>query len=144
MKWIWLKFSGAVGHLVAEPFVSAVRADLMSRGCGELEEEREAERFHLDPGGMMLVGEPNESLAPIDGVSITVRSLSVAGFADRAERLQPRDGGYVKLHSMYSCICMSPEQRDRLVAELRRITEWADARADRHFRNWRIDRGMGS
>lgn len=144
-KWIWIKFEGAVGHLVEERYASAVRADLIARDCGELESDclREPARFYLDMGGPILMGEPTETLLEIDGLTVSVRSLNVGGFAERAERLEPRAGGYVKLHSMYSCLCMSPEQRDRLVAELRRIDEWAHARADRHFKQWRAGRDAG-
>lgn len=137
MKWIWIKFEKAVGHLVAEPFVEAVKSDLRSRDCGEIEEEEEKATFYLDPGGMVLVGEPMVQLeGDIDGLTVSGLARALESFAGRAANLETRDGGYVKLHSMYSCLCMSPEQRDILVDRLKVVGESAYAQYEVHFQKW--------
>lgn len=140
-KWIWIKFEVSKSHLVEERFVEHVLRDLKDRDCGELEKFEETNgEFYLDPGGMCLVNEPSETLPAIDGLVVGVMSRAVSSFASMAEKLQVREGGYVKLHGHWTCIVMSPEQRDRLVVELRKVADSANQRVEQHFEEWKKER----
>lgn len=138
MQWVWIRFSGAVGHMVAEPFVEAVLRDLKSRDCGDLVDFMLTDRgFFLDPGGCTLAGEPSEELPEIDGLRIGVMSRSAGGFATKVAGLDVRGDGYVKIHSFYQCLVCSPEQRDRIAAALAAVADRGFARSEAYFEEWK-------
>lgn len=143
-RWFWIKFEKAIGHVVEERFVAAVKADLAARDCGPLEKFEECNRWYMDPGGSCIIGAPKETLPDLDGLALEADSAGVGLFRGRAEGLQERAGGYVKLHGFHSCLCMTPEQRDRLVMELRTLEDPAYDRYTVFLEDWKSGVGKRS
>jgi hypothetical protein len=139
MKWIWIKYDGAIGHVVPETFLDAVKNDLESRDCAPIMNEREISDYTLDLPGMMIVGSPTENLGDYSGLRIECFSHLVVSFITRIDGLKPRKEGYYKLHCFHSCIVLSEDQKNSLLESLIFHSVLAEERSDMHLARWKED-----
>lgn len=133
-------FEGAKTHIMAPAHVNVIVADLLDRGHA-VESHKTVKEAGVDYGGMMIAGRPWEEFRLRGGFILGMPSAHVKDFAERAARAEVRCSRgdqhapgrcrgvhYVKLHSYWNCVVLTPAQRDQFVAAAARRLPAADAR----------------
>lgn len=116
--WRFMEFTdNTKPHAVPLALAAQLAADLAARG-GAVESERSIERFGMDRRGMAIQGRPGADFH-LDGLEIGFAADCVGHFLARLREAPRRtfaDGSaYVKLHSGWNCLVLTPAQRDQLV-----------------------------
>jgi len=120
--------------------------DLESRhGVVKLTEDYGDPAFFEVYGGPCLVDRPLEDFT-VDGNILRVPCDNVGGLLNRLEENPLRifeDGSkYYKIHGPYWCLVLTPEERDSLLNQCRKIVESAEERANAFVEQW--ERRFGS
>jgi len=108
----WVK-----GHWCSNfEIATLVAKDLTERfGCSVTLNPEEDKTMHLDYGGCLLGSWKPER---IGNFSFMPHQLSSVIHSLHRALANPREGGYIKLHGAYVCICLSEEEGKKILADL--------------------------
>lgn len=124
-------------HIIPKALVEDVTLNLVARGLPSYT-QKVIESCGLDRRGMCMTTRSIQDLE-VDGLTVHVPSEHVEHFLHKLENLGVRTEigqPYYKLHSWLMCVCLTPEQRDILLSELRRVLPEANALAQLEHQQW--------
>lgn len=152
MTWSRLLFEpGMKTHVVHESMQQVALADLLRRGAKpyvvpvglgydpvEFAPIKKVDSWYLEFGGMVHKDEPDIEVDTIDGLKIDARCDHVSMMILTMRRLK-REGGprffddgkpYRKVYAWTSCIVVTPQQYDQLLASFERVAAEAERRTE--------------
>jgi hypothetical protein len=152
MMWWRIMYENAKTHIVADSMKQALLDDCTKRGFTyykappgfdpvEYAPIAPCDEWHLEFGGMVHQHEPNVLVGRFNGLTLSARADHVSMLVSMMRKLivdsGPRffDGGapYRKVYAWTSCVVLTPQQFDQLLARLVLIAPSAEMKAARFF-----------
>lgn len=127
MKWYQLYRELCLGspylkfHIVSKDIVEQVADSLLKRNIPDVQyKQLRPMETCLDLGGPMSLDRHLHSF-DVDDLIIKIPSTDMRYFYDRIQELEERDdigASYFKIHSAYSCVCLTENQRETLLIQM--------------------------
>lgn len=107
-------------ELVAKPHYAStaniaqyVTSDLTSRYGPATSTETEGNEFLWDPGGILMMSDEVFRFQ-LDNITLLCRAQHFEEFVHQVFTSGVRDGGYVKLHGNWTCVCITENEFNKL------------------------------
>lgn len=144
MKWHWVIDNNYewMSHAISETLLTPVMESLHERGLLNYKVDEIVDPLSFDLPGMASM-DRKELKVEIDGLTIEMPCTDwelIHGMLKRREVRTDAAAPYFKLHGFLRCICLTPEQRDEMLAQM--AAQMQEANAFREIENRRFNDAM--